>query len=192
MGNPHEVKERIIEATIALINESEGDVTRINTRTITEQAGVGLGMINYHFQTKERLFEICVERIIENQISTFRPETPHSPQTPRENARNTAKQVADFLFSNQAVSRISILSDFKTPQEFDNTMKSVRGLENALAGLAVDEQERHLMAFTLISTMQTLFLRPELFGIDMRNKSQRDEVLDLLVDCLFRDRTEKE
>ena len=183
MSKSTEVKERIIEATISLINESEGDVANISTRAIAERASVGVGMVNYHFQTKDHLIDICVERIIGDVISAFRPEVPG--YTPLEQARHTAKLVADFLFSSPAVSRISILSDFKHPKPFDNTMKSVMGMEYTLVGQAVSEQKRHMMAFALVSVMQALFLRQEFLGCDMKVKEQRDEMLDLLMDCLF-------
>lgn len=188
---PTEAKERIIQATIALINESEGDVANISARSIAEKAGVGLGMINYHFQTKENLIDVCVERIIGDVISDFKPDLPQDKQTPVENVKNTAKHVADFLFDNPAVSRISILSDLKSPKEIDNTIRSVLGVEKALSGLDIDETDKHLIAFSLVSTMQALFLRQELFGIDVHNKIERDEILDLLVDQLIHGVTEE-
>jgi AcrR family transcriptional regulator len=180
-----EVKERIIAATIELISESAGDVADINTRSIAEKAEVGVGMINYHFQTKERLIEICVERIIGDEISAFKPTGVKAAHTPVSRAKHTAKQVADFLFSNRAVSRISILSDMKNPKDADNTMRSVLGLESTIKELNLPEQERQLMAFALVSTMQALFLRPELFGMNMHSKEERDKTLDTLIDRIF-------
>lgn len=71
-----EVKEKIIQATIALIETGEGNIEGISARAISEKAKVGLGMINYHFQTKENLISICVERIIGDVILSFKPELP--------------------------------------------------------------------------------------------------------------------
>ena len=185
MTRSDQVKEKIIEATIGLINESEGDVAHIGTRAIAERAGVGLGMVNYHFQTKERLVEICVERIIGDVIGAFRPEIPSASLSPSEKAGLTAKQVADFLFDNPAVSRISILSDLKNPKVLDNTIRSVMGLESTLSSLDSSEEERHITAFALVSAIQALFLRQELFGLDMKTKEQRDKTIDVLAKRLF-------
>ncbi len=185
MTRSDQVKEKIIEATIDLINASEGDVAHIGTRAIAERAGVGLGMINYHFQTKEHLIEICVERIIGDVIGAFRPEIPSDSLSPSEKAGLTAKQVADFLFDNPAVSRISILSDLKNPKALDNTIRSVMGLESTIASMDIPEKECHIMAFALVSAMQALFLRQELFGLDMKTKEQRDKTIDMLVQRLF-------
>jgi len=181
MEKPTRVKERIVAATIELIAESKGDVATISTRAIAERAHVGVSMINYHFQTKERLMEICVEQIIGNEITSFRPGTPASEQTPVGRARHVAKLVADFLFDNPAVSRISILSDVSAPKDNDNTMRSVSSMASIIEGLPLTERERHIAAFAIVSAMQALFLRPELFGIDMQDKRQRNEVLDFLI-----------
>ena len=46
-------KEVIIKATTELIQENDGNITKITSRRIAERAGVGLGLINYHFESKE-------------------------------------------------------------------------------------------------------------------------------------------
>jgi len=187
MKKPTEAKEKIIEATIGLINESNGDIADVSTRAIAERAGTGIGMVNYHFQTKENLIEICVERIIEDVISEFNAPVPE--QTPAARLKRTSKIVADFLMNNQAVSRISILSDMQNPKQNDNTMRSAKLIGGTLGNLNITDRERLFLSFTLTSIMQTLFLRKEqsgeLFGCDMNNKEQRDGILEFLVDSLF-------
>lgn len=93
--------------------------------------------------------------------------------------------MADFLFDNPAVSRISILSDLKNPKDLDNSIKSMLGVEKALAGLDIADERKHLVAFSLVSTMQAMFLRQEFFGFDTRVKKERDKVLDLVIDQLI-------
>ncbi len=46
-------KEAIIQATIALINENGECIDDITVREICKKADVGLGLINYHFGSKE-------------------------------------------------------------------------------------------------------------------------------------------
>ena len=202
MKKSDEVKERIIEATTRLIVQSDGDVMDINTRAIAQEAQVGTGLINYHFQTKENLIEICVERMISKVIAAFDPAVQQ--QQPAARLKQTAKLVFDFLVENPAVSRISILTDHKQPKADDNTMKSTGGMYRVLGGSGDLEvpgasgdpgnpgdpgSAQFLLTFALVSTMQALFLRKEqsgeLFGYDIRVKAQRDEALDLLVGTLF-------
>lgn len=47
-----------------LIEQYNGDTKSITARMIAEQAGIGLGLINYHFGSKDKLITECVQRII--------------------------------------------------------------------------------------------------------------------------------
>jgi AcrR family transcriptional regulator len=158
MKKSDEVKERIIEATIALMTDGNGDVSEVNTRAIAEKAGVGVGLINYHFQTKENLIEICVERIISKVISAFTPSS--SPQERKSLAplKRSAKAVFDFLMDNPAIARISILSYFKNPLPQSNTMRSVNEVRQNIEGVEMPENEKLVLSFALASLMQVLFL----------------------------------
>jgi AcrR family transcriptional regulator len=182
-----EVKERIIEAATSLIAESEGDVSEISTRAIAEKAGVGVGLINYHFQAKDSLIEICVERMIGDVIAAFASDTKKLSQV--ESLKHSAKMVMDFLIENPAVARISILADCKTPKTEDNTMKSVMSANAKIGNLGLSDKEKFILSFALTAAMQALFLRKDqsgdVFGYDINIKEQRDTVLDLLIDSLF-------
>ena len=57
-------KEKIIAVTTELINENQGDLNMVTARKIADRAKVGLGLINYHFGSKERLITECVQKII--------------------------------------------------------------------------------------------------------------------------------
>ena len=54
------VKNCIIEVTTELIEQHNGNIKDM----IAAKAGVGLGLINYHFRSKEKLITECVQRII--------------------------------------------------------------------------------------------------------------------------------
>lgn len=186
-----EIKERIIRATISLIEHGDSASNPITTRLIAERAGVGLGLINYHFQAKESLIELCVQRIIEDVISSFQLPDTLSQLSPLARVKKMTKLVADFFIANVSVSSMSILSDYRCPAPDDNTMKTTRGLSRALREESAEAQSQLLASFLLTSTLQTLFLRREqskaLFGYDMQIKAERDQLIDLIIDHLFRD-----
>lgn len=95
------VKEVIIHATTELIRESDGNITKITSRKIAGRAEVGLGLINYHFGSKENLITICVQRIINNVVMCFSPDKKNYDEkdslTDKERLADWAKQVYDFL-----------------------------------------------------------------------------------------------
>ena len=64
-------KEAIIQATIELINEKGDRLNEITVREICKKSGVGLGLVNYHFGNKEKLIEVCVERIVNGIVDWF-------------------------------------------------------------------------------------------------------------------------
>jgi AcrR family transcriptional regulator len=187
MKKSEDVKERIIKAATSLIAKSEGNVSDINTRAIAEKAGVGVGLINYHFQTKDNLIEICVERMIGEAIAAFEPDT--QALSPAARVKHSVKLVMDFLIENSAVARISMLTDYRAPKPDDSTIKSAMNANATLGNIGLPDNERFLLAFVLTSAMQSLFLRKDqsnaVFGYDINIKEQRDKVIDLLVNSIF-------
>ncbi len=56
-------KEAIIQATFQLLYEKRDRLNEITVGEICNKSGVGLGLVNYHFGNKEKLVEVCVERL---------------------------------------------------------------------------------------------------------------------------------
>jgi len=187
MKKSDQAKEIIISKTIELIENSTGNIDEITTRTIAEKANVGVGLINYHFQTKENLIEICVQSIIGKVISTFSPKNT-SYKNNMERLIAWAIQVFDFLFKNQAVSRMSIIGDLSHFSTNNNTDKSKKGFMLAI-GDDMDSKEKNLLAFILTSAMQSAFLfsndSKEILGYDFSDKADRDRYITDLVTMLY-------
>ena len=70
-----EIKQRIIETTIGIIEESDGDINNITARKIAQNSGVALGLINYHFGSKENLIAECCKQIINDMLLGMAPES---------------------------------------------------------------------------------------------------------------------
>lgn len=174
------MKEKIIEATIDLIENSNGEVNNITIRKIAEVAGVGVGLINYHFDSKENLIEICVERIINDVVKNYNPKPKVEDEKQRVYA--TVNGVADYLWSNKNVSKISILSDINNPKIDDNTMKSIYSFLNTTNTFD------NLKAYLLVIVLQSVFLKPEVvkefFKIDTEVKEQRDRLIKNIIDVI--------
>ena len=192
MEDINHAKETIINVTTELIETSGGDVNQITSRRIAERAGVGLGLINYHFGSKENLITICVQRIINQVVMCFSPDQRDYSEkdglADRERLADWAKQVYDFLFGNRAISYVSILGDMQNYQEKSNSVYTQKGFSQAIRS-DMDEDTKRMVAFMLTSAMQTAFLAGEaskkILGYDLTVKQQRDAYIDKLVGILF-------
>lgn len=178
--NPLASKEDIIRATTDLIIERGDGAEEITVREIASRAGVGLGLVNYHFGNKDRLIEVCVERIINGIVERFRnirDET--SGMEPLEKLIRLGDMTLDFLFEHSAMSRISILSDMRSPSEDDNTHRTVMAFLPLVAACRPDLDDDSVMRRTwcLIATMQQIFLRHDVFaatfGVDLLQPDAR-------------------
>lgn len=181
MKNSTEVKEIIIKSTIELIEQSNGDIKKITSRSIAEKSGIALGLINYHFESKENLIALCVQRIINNVLMNFAPDkvdyVKDDGLTDKERLISFAKQTYDFLFANYSLVKISILSDFANYQPQSNSALTQMGFLFALRK-NIPEYRKKLIAFSLTSIMQDAFLAGEnseaIVGYNLMDKEQRD------------------
>lgn len=94
-------KEVILQATIALIKENGKNLETITVREICKKAGVGLGLVNYHFGNKDKLIELCVGRIINGIVENFQTIREKTAGfTPLEKLEYLGNMTLDFLFEN--------------------------------------------------------------------------------------------
>lgn len=192
MKSTNDVKEIIIKTTTELIEQSGGDIKTITTRAIAEKSGVALGLINYHFENKEKLIALCVQRIISQVLMQFAPDktdyTKADGLTDKERLISFARQTFDFLYANPSIIKISILSDFTDYLPRCNSAFTQMGFRFALLG-NIPESRKQLIAFSLTSIMQTAFLSGEnsiaITGYNLMEKAQRDRFISDTVSMLM-------
>ena len=184
-----ESRERIINATIALLQE-EKDEGKITTRRIASMASVGVGLINYHFQTKEKLITLAVKNFIDRTIEESQKSHSSLSLDPLTRLKQSVKFTAQFLAANPTVSRISIMNDLSNPGHEDNSFHVAEGYLRMLREVASDKNEQDLKVevIRIISALQVIFLRAsvlkDFMGLDFYDDSQRDEIIDKLLDTL--------
>ena len=195
--NTNNCKEELIQTTISLINENGGDVSKVTIRDITSISGVSVGLINYHFGNKDNLITECVQSIITGVIKSFRPtyeiEKGLSPfEIAKVKVITTACEVFDFLLANESISKISILNDYAHYGESTNTYTCIRAVCYTIGKGIEDPLKRELIANSIVSTMQSAFLRAinekSFLGYDFTKKEDRNRYIVDLVNVLMKEK----
>lgn len=191
--NKHDAKDQIINSTIELIREY-GDTSKITIRDICEKSNVGVGLVNYHFQSKENLINICVQKIIGNIINGFDELQKSINLNPIEKIKLLLRINLKFLIENPGISKVSIVNDLINGNSIDNSIQTRSAYLELLKGIygsSKDENELKLILQILISTLQIIFLRKDIIRetdkIDLNVENQRDKYINEIVERIFYD-----
>ncbi|MFZ5352187.1 MAG: TetR/AcrR family transcriptional regulator [Bacillota bacterium] len=191
MDKDIEVKERIMNITMSIIREY-GDISSITIRKISERAGISVGSINYHFQTKDNLIDICVQYLINREISSLNAFCESLSGTPHERLRTMLSSAAESLVSNPEVFKIAIMSDLKKGIVSNNSIRMLEAFLPAVRaafGESKTEYELRVIVQSVVGTIQTAFLYADALkqfsGIDFFDKTDREEFMDTLLDNIL-------
>lgn len=179
-------KEALIDLTIKLLNEGL-DPEKITVRLIAQKAGVGVGLVNYHFQTKDNLINLAVQKHIDSIIAMSPDILKRITGSPKERLSGMLKATMDYLAGFPEISRVSILRDMKSPDSNDNTGNTLK-VYQPLVSSVVGEKDSLEKTFMLIFTVQNAFLRAKVIkeqgGFDFFDRGQRHDFAHKLVDTL--------
>jgi AcrR family transcriptional regulator len=178
-----EARTRILQTTLELLNEVE-DPTHITIRQIAQRAGVGVGLINYHFQSRENLFQQAVAYVAGSIDEQWSQTLDKTLADPRERLKKLLKDNAKVAVQNQKFARILIMhelleSDFSVPQIILPVLREIYGA-------AKSEPELRSLAFALVISLQVAFVRERAFRkylqLNLTEDAERDAWIDSLVD----------
>lgn len=181
MNDYEKSKNHIIEITTELIKENKGDIKKITSRLIAKRADIGLGSINYFFGNKENLITECVQRTINKMLAGFTPAVIDTAKydgfSDKTRLISWACQTFDFLFENQELANLSILSDMQNYSANCNSVYTQKGVAFSIRNNQNNETKK-LLVFILVSAMQAAFLAKnnakEILGYDLFSKTERD------------------
>ncbi len=179
-------RSRIVEATIALLLETR-DIPALTVRMIAKKAGVGVGLVNYHFGDKESLVREAARLFIGRQIIKGYGDRPPEAATLRGRIAALLGGPMGFLQEFPRLSRVSVLYDLVSPAASDNSDDTFREIEGALRKLVPPEElppDLGMRLWAALGAIHEAFLRPERFkartGLDFSNESDRARMADFL------------
>lgn len=182
--NDMEAIARIRRATAEILDDG-GDAEKITVRQIAERAGVGVGLINYHFGSKNALLgEVIGQRMGE---MAERLSGVHTNLEPRARLSAMMKQLFSFGAEYKSLMQVLIRQGFDSGNS--SAAMTVVPILREILGSDTDEMQLRIMALQILHPIQVTCLAPEQFyiysGINIDDAAQRDKFVDSLISNLF-------
>jgi|GEM_PF-410165 len=175
-------KTKIIEAVKRILTEGDRPVD-LTVRQIADQAGVGIGTINYHFQSKDRLIYEAVSSMLISMAGSLTVNEAIPKRNPYEKLRDFFVGTSDLLINHFDIYKLQIQYELILGNM--NTSSFLLPLLDKIFGGRKGESEIKLMSLQLVTTMQVIFLHSDAFksysGIDILDKKQRDAAIDIML-----------
>ena len=181
-----DLRQKIIEAAKDLLNEGI-DIGTITVRQIAERAGVGIGLINYHFKSKDNLLSIAIGDIMEQTIVKYIDDKTISHIEPDVRLKMLLKELCSSAGTDEKLVRFMLLREI-TEGDMRAPLYLVPILREML-GERMNDVQLRIIALQILQPIQLSGLNPAAFhlysGIDITNADQRDIFIDTLIDNLI-------
>ena len=180
-----EPRERILQAAAELLQEKR-DPGRVTVRQIAARAGVGVGLINYHFQSKQNLLGQAFGRILQEQL---RPELEarQAGGSSLARLRLLARRAGVIALAQPGLARLAPLGvDAALLNGRLEPAQTILPILRDHYGARKTELEVRALALALSAALQVAFLHPDeaaaFVGFDPRDRLGLAALADLVID----------
>lgn len=180
MNEKETAKQRLVNVARELICKGKKP-SEITVAEITEAAGVGNGMVNYHFQSKDNLMKTAVrEVVVEAKEKLHKKLKLYENCTAKERLTFILKEVADFLAENPEIGRITILDNLAENDGLPHILSDIKEFNQSLNELLQgDERIILIKNFLIAGVFNFVFLKTDIIkqktGFDFYDEAQRAE-----------------
>lgn len=179
-----DARDRIIRAAQDILEEVP-DTDQVTVRDIAQRAGVGTGLVNYHFKSKDALLGIAIGDTME-QIIKRSSRTASPSDSPRDRLVNVLAELCDLAMGNRKLMRF-VLSQSLADGDTGTPLHLMPFLKD-LFGEDADEMRLRVAALQILHPLQVTALSPKEFetytGFDLEDAGSRKRFVVLLVDNL--------
>ncbi|MDF2986376.1 MAG: TetR family transcriptional regulator [Eubacterium sp.] len=182
MSQKETAKQRLVSVTRELICKGKKP-DEITVAEITETAGVGNGMVNYHFQSKDNLIKTAVREVIFKAKEKFPEKLEKWKELPvKERMVFILTEVSDFLADNPEVSRIAILDNLAENDGQTHILSDLDVFNNCLYELLQGDTKKILINnFLIAGVFNFVFLKADIIkkqtGFDFYNSEHRSKAV---------------
>ena len=115
-------KDAIIDEAIAILEEKGDDPQKLTIRELAGRLGIGVGLVNYHFGSKEVLVNRCVKKMIMSIVEEFhKVRTSLAYMKPKEKLNYLCLMTFDYLYTKPNVSKVALIYDLGNTSNDDTT-----------------------------------------------------------------------
>lgn len=190
MSEKDTAKQRLVDVTTELICQGKKP-HEITVADITEKAGVGNGMVNYHFQSKDNLIRTAVKRVMECAKTHLSEKLLKYKDAPAADQlsiilRETTKHFA----KNPEICKIAILDNIENEQESLHILSDVKEYKQCIKEIFGDNLCKVWIANSVIAGfLNYSFLKAEMLkketNFDFYDELQRNEMIDKVIKNFF-------
>ena len=179
-------KDRIFEAAVQLLDEEE-NIDAITVRRIAERAGVGIGAVNYHFQSKDNLLNLAVGAMMQDEAAKWLAPSMEQAGSPEARLRFLLKRTS--LIGMRFPHLLEIAVRYDLEQGSFGAADTVVPLLRELWEGERSEADIRLAALQLISSIQILYLHrsdvTRFTGYNLDDSRQMEQMIDRLIDNML-------
>ena len=182
-----DARNRILMATKEILDESE-NFDQITVRQIAERANVGVGLINYHFRSKDNLLGTVVGDEMAKMAGDFLKAGSVSGMDPIERLKSILKELFQYGEKHK-----DFLKYTMTRSILNGDMQAQLTLVPLLRDIFADQKDEinlRILAMQILLPLQVTALSPQAFhfysGIDLFDETQRNRFIDTLIDNLVK------
>jgi len=178
-------RDRILKAAEEILAEVS-EVEKITVRQIAERANVGIGLINYHFKSKDNLLSIAVGDAMAKMAVNFTK--PNSSLKPARRLKVMLKELFSYAENYEKLMQFSLTHSILNG-EMEAELFLIPILKE-IFGDKKDEMQLRIIAMQILLPLQAAGVDPSSFrvysGIDLKSDEQRNDLIDTLVDNLVK------
>jgi AcrR family transcriptional regulator len=179
-----QTREKIIKTTIDILKVKDAEC--VTFKAIADLAGIGVGLINYHFQDKENLIDIAIQTFIHEEINHGEKEIVSLPLSPIEKLKFSMKGYADFLVAYPNISKVSIMNELQGKGKYSLIESGYQHYIPLLEEIFGGEKDNlSLLLEQIVAPIQMMFLQnaklKKLTGRDFFDDGQREEMIERLI-----------
>ena len=181
-------RQRLLDAAIALLAEA-ADPDSLTVRQIANRAKVGVGLLNYHFGSKDSLLDQAIGELMQRDVDLKDPMAQRGAAgKPSEKVRSILKQTSKvglrFPTLTRMLAKRALLGGDYGPERI------LLPLLREHFGAGLTEPEIRVTAIQIVAPLQAMAARggdlEKFAGLDVLDEAVVDRVIDRLVDNILK------